>query len=124
LTCGVVGAVVTTNASPGGYTLIHHSANLDIVCDVETSCDALKALYRFSTMDCAIRRWPDHQNSPKVLVTQPTGSRIYGFRGGSSRSANVCQAEAGVEVKVTPRQSASSPSAARKDVKRLSSDDS
>jgi hypothetical protein len=43
-TCGVVGAVVTTKASPGGCTSIHHSASLDIVCDFETSCDALKAL--------------------------------------------------------------------------------
>jgi hypothetical protein len=43
-TCGVVGAVVATNASPGGCTSIHQSASLDIVCDFETSCDALKAL--------------------------------------------------------------------------------
>jgi hypothetical protein len=36
--------VVTTNASPGGCTPIHQSASLDMVCDLETSCAALKAL--------------------------------------------------------------------------------
>jgi hypothetical protein len=36
--------VVTTKASPGGCTSIHQSASLDIVCDFETSCDALNAL--------------------------------------------------------------------------------
>ena len=91
--------MVTTKASPGGCTSIHQSASLDIVCDFETSCDALNALYRFSTTDCAIRCWPDHQNSPNDCVTQPTGSRIYGFSGGSSRSAKVCQARVGAEVK-------------------------
>jgi hypothetical protein len=40
-----------------------------------------------------MRCCPDHQNSPSLDVAQPTGSRTYGFRGGSSRSANVCQAE-------------------------------
>jgi hypothetical protein len=34
--------VVTTKASPGGCTSIHQSASLDIVCDLGTSCDALK----------------------------------------------------------------------------------
>jgi hypothetical protein len=43
-TCGVVGAAVTTKASPGGCRSIHQSASLDIVCDFETSCDALNAL--------------------------------------------------------------------------------
>lgn len=43
-TCGVVGAVVTTKASPGGCTSIHQSASLDMVCDFGTSCDALNAL--------------------------------------------------------------------------------
>jgi hypothetical protein len=40
-----------------------------------------------------MRCCPDHQNSPSLDVAQPTGSRTYGFRGGSSRSANLCQAE-------------------------------
>jgi hypothetical protein len=91
--------VVTTKASPGGCTSIHQSASLDIVCDFETSCDALKALYRFSTTDCAIRCCPDHQNSPNEFVTQPTGSRTHGFSGGSSRSAKACHAKDEVEVK-------------------------
>jgi hypothetical protein len=34
-----------------------------------------------------MRRWPDHQNSPKVFVTHPTGSRTYGFGSGKSKSA-------------------------------------
>jgi hypothetical protein len=37
------------------------------VCGVETSCDALIALYRLRTTISAISRWPDHQNSPKTI---------------------------------------------------------
>ena len=51
---------------------------------------------------------PDHQNSPSLDVTQPTGSRTYGLSGGSSRSAKVCQAETGTEVKHQQSVSASS----------------
>ena len=57
-----------------------------------------------------MRCWPDHQNSPSLDVTQPTGSRTYGFFGGSSRSANVCQAEVGAEVKHQQSVSAASRS--------------
>ena len=78
---------MTTKASPGGCTSIHQCASLDIVCDFETSCDALKALSRFLTTECAMRCWPDHQNSPRVEATQPTGSRRYGDGAGNSRSA-------------------------------------
>jgi hypothetical protein len=43
-TWAVVGAVVTTNASPGGCTSIHQQARRDTVWDFETSWLALIAL--------------------------------------------------------------------------------
>jgi hypothetical protein len=49
---------------------------------LETSCDALKALYRFSTTDFAMRCWPDHQNSPRLDVTPSdriTDVRVLGW---------------------------------------------
>jgi hypothetical protein len=50
-----------------------------------------------------MRCWPDHQNSLRVEVTQPTGSRTFGFFGGSSRSAKTAHGEG--ETKVTSGQS-------------------
>ena len=89
--------MVTTKASPGGYTSIHQSASLDIVCDLETSCDALKGAV--AILDYRLRHpvLARPQNSPSLDVAQPTGSRTYGFSGGSSRSANGCQAEVRAE---------------------------
>jgi hypothetical protein len=53
-----------------------------------------------------------------VEVTHPSGSRRYGFSGGSSRSAKVCHGEVGVVVK--RQQSVSDPTKGwRRDGSRL-----
>src|ERR1035437_6757897 len=78
--CAPVGAVVTTNASPGAWLSIHQATARAAVKLLPDSWQEWTDVRRLSRIERRFSACLLHRGSPKRRVTQGTGSRPTGAR--------------------------------------------